>query len=85
MDQRELFFHLSRLDKHLQHARQTYDLISLSDLSHSLRIWTEIIDDLESSFEPIQLKSHLSTNPHQENSAKQSTHMSMLFAIWKVA
>ncbi|WP_299768145.1 hypothetical protein [uncultured Pseudoteredinibacter sp.] len=56
MDQRKLFFYLTRLDKHLQHARKTYDLVSLSDLSHSLRIWTEIIEDLESSFEPVKLK-----------------------------
>ena len=43
--------HLERLRRHHEAARRTYDLVSLLDLSHSLRIWADLKETLPKIFQ----------------------------------
>ena len=43
-----VILHLERLRRHYDVAVKTYDQVSLLDLSHTLRIWTELKKPLES-------------------------------------
>mgnify|MGYP006279387535 CR=1 FL=1 len=41
--------HLERLRRHFEAARRSYDIVTLLDLSHSLRIWADLKDSLPES------------------------------------
>ena len=43
-----VFLHLERLRRHYEVAVRTYDQVSLLDLSHALRVWTELKKPLQS-------------------------------------
>ncbi|BCB07556.1 hypothetical protein HHSLTHF2_14460 [Vreelandella venusta] len=42
--------HLERLRRHFEAARRSYDIVTLLDLSHSLRIWADLKDSLPKSY-----------------------------------
>ena len=42
-----ILLHLERLRRHYEAAVKTYDEVSLLDLSHTLRLWTELKKPLE--------------------------------------
>ena len=42
--------HLERLRRHNEAARRTYDLVTLLDLSHSLRMWADLKETLPKSY-----------------------------------
>jgi hypothetical protein len=41
---------LKRLQRHFEHSRDTYDEVSLLDLAHSLRVWSEMPPFLEKNY-----------------------------------
>ncbi|MCG7869813.1 MAG: hypothetical protein JAY74_26010 [Candidatus Thiodiazotropha taylori] len=51
-----LKLHLNRLKRHYEHSLYTYDDVSLCDLSHILRMWTEIAEELVNNKEYLCLR-----------------------------
>ena len=47
---------LNRLKRHYETSINTYDVISFLDLAHSLRIWTELKNNVEEDFPELRFK-----------------------------
>lgn len=63
----KLLLHIERLRRHYEHSIHTYDLISLLDLSHSLRMWV----DLKSTLPSINPKFNSSLSFKTEHPARK--------------
>jgi hypothetical protein len=71
---------LTRLTRHYQHARDTYDPVSLLDLAHALRVWAEMAPDLAKSHPAFDTTIRFKTALPAKKVLKASVGVPFIFA-----